>query len=57
MYSHGQIPYGVEGDSGTRVVLLFDVWRSELSDEEQRLVAGLFEAIDDYNGTKPHWEI
>ena len=44
-------------DSGTRVVLLFDVWRPELSEEERRLVVGLFETIDDYNGTKPHWEI
>jgi aspartyl/asparaginyl beta-hydroxylase (cupin superfamily) len=40
-----------------RVVLLFDVWRPELSDEERRLVAGLFEAIDAYNGTAPDWEI
>jgi aspartate beta-hydroxylase len=45
-------------DSGrTRVILLFDVWRPELSDEERRLVSGLFESIDAYNGTKPDWEI
>ncbi len=41
----------------TRVILLFDVWRPELSDEERRLVSGLFEAIDAYNGTKADWEI
>jgi aspartate beta-hydroxylase len=41
----------------TRVILLFDVWRPELSDEERRLVVGLFESIDAYNGTKPDWEI
>jgi aspartate beta-hydroxylase len=40
-----------------RVVLLFDVWRPELSDEEHRLVAALFEAIDAYHGTIPDWEI
>ena len=43
--------------AGTRVVLLFDVWRPELTDEERRLVSGLFEAIDAYNGTKPDWDI
>ncbi len=41
----------------TRVILLFDVWRPELSAEEQSLVVQLFEAIDAYNGTKPDWEI
>ena len=41
----------------TRVVLLFDVWRPELSDEERALVVALFEAIDAYAGEKPAWEI
>jgi aspartyl/asparaginyl beta-hydroxylase (cupin superfamily) len=41
----------------TRVILLFDVWRPELSVEERSLVVQLFEAIDAYNGTKPDWEI
>jgi len=41
----------------TRVILLFDVWRPELSEEERRLVSNLFEAIDAYNGTKPDWNI
>ena len=41
----------------TRVILLFDVWRPELSAEEQQLVVDLFEAIDAYNGSKPDWEI
>ena len=40
-----------------RVILLFDVWRPELSAEERRLVSGLFEAIDAYNGTTPDWDI
>ena len=41
----------------TRVILLFDVWRPELSPEERQLVVHLFEAIDAYNGTKPDWDI
>jgi aspartyl/asparaginyl beta-hydroxylase (cupin superfamily) len=31
-----------------RVVLIFDVWRPELSQEERRSVAALFEAVDAY---------
>lgn len=42
---------------GTRVILLFDIWRPELSDEERSLVVSLFEAIDAHSGTKPDWEI
>lgn len=41
----------------TRVILLFDVWRPELTDEERALVVSLFEAIDAHSGTKPQWEI
>ena len=41
----------------TRVILLFDVWRPELTDEERELVVGLFESIDAHSGTKPDWEI
>jgi aspartyl/asparaginyl beta-hydroxylase (cupin superfamily) len=41
----------------TRVILLFDVWRPELTDEERSLVVSLFEAIDAHSGTKPQWEI
>jgi aspartate beta-hydroxylase len=41
----------------TRVILLFDVWRPELSEEERALVVSLFEAIDAYSGRKPEWEI
>jgi aspartyl/asparaginyl beta-hydroxylase (cupin superfamily) len=41
----------------TRVILLFDVWRPELSEEEHQLVVHLFAAIDAYSGTKPDWEI
>jgi aspartyl/asparaginyl beta-hydroxylase (cupin superfamily) len=41
----------------TRVILLFDVWRPELSEEERALVVALFDAIDAHTGTKPEWEI
>lgn len=42
----------------TRVILLFDVWRPELSAEERALVVSLFEAIDAHGGgRKPDWEI
>ena len=41
----------------TRVVLLFETWRPELSDEERALVGALFDAIDAHGGTEPAWEI
>ena len=41
----------------TRVILLFDVWRPELSFEERGLVCSMFEAIDTHTGQKPTWEM
>jgi len=41
----------------TRVILLFEIWRPELSEEERSLVCALFEAIDAYSGQKPVWSI
>ena len=41
----------------TRVILLFEVWRPELTIEERGLVSAMFEAIDTHSGTKPAWEI
>jgi aspartate beta-hydroxylase len=41
----------------TRVILLFDVWRPELSNEERDLVAALFEAIDAHGGRPADWSI
>ena len=42
----------------TRVILLFDVWRPELTQEERALVVSLFESIDAHgDGRKPEWEI
>lgn len=40
-----------------RVILLFEVWRPELSADERALVAAMFEALDAYRGDKPVWEI
>lgn len=34
----------------TRVILLFEVWRPELTAEERALVSAMFEAIDGYRG-------
>ncbi len=45
------------GSDKTRVILLFDVWRPELSEEERSLVVSLFEVIDAHSGKKPDWEI
>ena len=41
----------------TRVILLFDVWRPELTMEERDLVTALFAAIDAHSGRKPEWSI
>ncbi len=41
----------------TRVILLFEIWRPELSEAERGLVSSMFEAIDDYSGQKPTWSI
>lgn len=45
-------------DSGrTRVILLFEIWRPELSAEERDLVVAMFEAIDACGAAQPAWEI
>jgi aspartyl/asparaginyl beta-hydroxylase (cupin superfamily) len=41
----------------TRVILLFETWRPELTPEERELVRTLFEAIDAEGGQKPAWSI
>jgi aspartyl/asparaginyl beta-hydroxylase (cupin superfamily) len=41
----------------TRVILIFEVWRPELTDEERALVSALFDAIDAHAGQAPAWEI
>jgi len=37
------------GSDRTRVILLFEIWRPELTVEERGLVSAMFEAIDAYN--------
>lgn len=37
-----------------RVVLIFDIWRPELTEEERGLVAAMLEAVDAYRG-RPQW--
>ena len=37
----------------TRVILLFEIWRLELTLEERALVSAMFEAIDEYGGGQP----
>ena len=37
----------------TRVILLFEIWRPELSAEERAMVSAMFEAIDSYGTTAP----
>ncbi len=41
----------------TRVILLFEIWRPELTEQERLLVQALFAAIDAQSGQKPSWEI
>lgn len=38
-----------------RVILLFDIWRPELSEKERALVSAMFAAIDDYSDTRTEW--
>ena len=40
-----------------RVILLFDIWRPELSDEERRMVATMLEAVDSYGGSATKWDV
>lgn len=41
----------------TRVILLFEIWRPELSVDERRLVSAMFEAIDAHGGEKSAWAL
>ncbi len=45
-------------DSGeTRVILLFEIWRPELSETERAQVTALFEAIDAYGDAPADWGV
>jgi aspartyl/asparaginyl beta-hydroxylase (cupin superfamily) len=41
--------------SALRVVLLFDIWRPELTDTERSLVAAMLESIDRFGGPRREW--
>jgi aspartate beta-hydroxylase len=41
------------GSGETRVILLFEIWRPELTLEERGLVSAMFEAIEAYGGAAP----
>jgi len=41
----------------TRVVLLFDIWRPELSTQEQGLIASLLQGVDSFSGEKTRWNV
>jgi hypothetical protein len=46
------IEHEAKNDSGAlRIILLFDVWRPELTEEERRAVSNMFEAIDAFPGS------
>jgi aspartyl/asparaginyl beta-hydroxylase (cupin superfamily) len=40
----------------TRVILLFEAWRDELSERERTLVAALLASIDAYSGKRVAWD-
>jgi aspartate beta-hydroxylase len=40
-----------------RMILLFETWRPELTEEGRGLVTAMFIAIGAYSGEKPGWEI
>lgn len=44
------------GSASTRIVLIFDIWRPELSEEERGLVAALLQAMDNYSGESVRWD-
>jgi aspartyl/asparaginyl beta-hydroxylase (cupin superfamily) len=38
-----------------RIVLIFDVWRPELSLKERELIAATLKAIDEFDGSRRKW--
>lgn len=45
------------GSDRTRVVLIFDVWKPELSEAERAMIRTLFEAIDAFGAGGPAWGV
>ena len=40
-----------------RTILIFDVWKPELTQEERALVSAMFNAIDGYGAAQPAWGV
>lgn len=52
------IEHEAANDSGRdRTILIFDVWKPELSEEERVLVSTMFKAIDAYGGGAQAWGV
>jgi aspartyl/asparaginyl beta-hydroxylase (cupin superfamily) len=52
------IEHEARNDSGLdRTILIFDVWKPELTEEEQALVSALFQSIDDYGAGGEAWGV
>ncbi len=52
------IEHEAANDSGRdRTILIFDVWKPELSEEERALVSALFQAVDGYGAGGQAWGI
>jgi aspartyl/asparaginyl beta-hydroxylase (cupin superfamily) len=41
----------------TRVILLFEIWRPELSEQERHLVSSMLSAIDQLSGKRSDWDM
>ncbi len=52
------IEHEAANDSGQdRTILIFDVWKPELSEEERALVSALFQAVDAYGASGQAWGV
>lgn len=52
------VEHEARNDSGLdRTILIFDVWRPELTEEERHLVSAMFQAIDSYGVAAPAWGV
>ncbi len=41
----------------TRVILLFEIWRPELSNDERELISEMLMSIDAYDGVEQEWDM
>lgn len=52
------VEHEARNDSGLdRTILIFDVWKPELTAEERDLVASMFQSIDSYGKAAPAWGV